>query len=120
MIERVRFTTYHNKQILVVDVSNCSSAEIVDTLRTVPDFVTVQPLSSVLLLADFTNASFNEEAVRVLQEVTVFDKPYIKKAAWAGAERSLDSLREKVSQFSRREFTVFKNHLLALEWLTQD
>jgi hypothetical protein len=44
--------------------------------------VTTQPRGSVLILSDFTGASFDEEAIRAMKESAVFDKPYIKKSAW--------------------------------------
>jgi hypothetical protein len=119
-VERIRFITHQGKQILVVDLAHCSPAEVENILRAAPDFVTAQPLGSVLLLADFTEASFNEEAVRVMKETATFDKPYIKKTAWIGAQSLPNSFRMEVSDFSKRKFPIFKTRTEALEWLTKD
>lgn len=119
-MERIRFIPYRGKQILVVDLMHCSAAESEETLRAVPDYVTTQSLGSVLLLADFTGASFDEDATRTMQQVAVFDKPYIKKAAWIGTEGLPASFEGTVSNFSRREFVVFKSKTEALDWLTED
>jgi hypothetical protein len=43
-------------------------------VRAVPDYVTAQPLGSVLLLVDFTGASFDQEALRAMKECAAFDK----------------------------------------------
>jgi len=119
-MERIRFITHHAKQILVVDLTHCSAAEVEKTLRAAPDYVTAQSPRSVLLLADFTEASFNEEALRVMKETATFDKPYIKKTAWTGTQSLPDSFRKEVSDFSKRDFPVFKTRTEALEWLTKD
>jgi hypothetical protein len=41
--------------------------------------VTARPGASVLILSDFTGASFGQEAIRVMKETAVFDKPYSVK-----------------------------------------
>jgi hypothetical protein len=55
-----------------------------------------------------------------MKEVAVFDKAYIKKAAWVGTEGLPHSYREDVSKFSRRKFPEFKSIPEALDWLTKD
>lgn len=119
-MERIRFITRNGKQILLIDLSFCSASEVEQIVRSLPDCVTAQPPKSVLLLADFTGASFNDEALRTMQEVAIFDKPHIKKTAWIGTETLPYSFREDVRKFSRREFPEFKNIIEALEWLTKD
>jgi hypothetical protein len=58
MLDRVRFITHQGKQILLVDLSHCSAAEIEQVLRELPDIVTARPRGSVLIFSDFTAASF--------------------------------------------------------------
>src|ERR1700739_1682866 len=86
MHDRIRFITHHGKQILVVDLSNCTAAEVEKIARTVPEVVTLQRPASVRILSDFTGASFNKEAILAMKESAVFDKPYVKKSAFVGAE----------------------------------
>ena len=119
-MERIRFITHNGKQILLVDLSSCSPTEVERLVRSLPDHVTAQPLQSVLLCADFTGASFNDDTLRIMKEVAIFDKPHIKKTAWIGTESLPYSFREDVGRFSRREFPEFKNTAEALEWLTKD
>ena len=120
MHKRIQFISHQMKQILLVDFSNCAAVEVEKTARAVPDTVTAQPRGSVLLLADFTGALFNEEALRAMKESAVFDKPYIKKSAWVGAE-NLPSVSERsLKAFSGREFPTFKTRLDALSWLVED
>jgi hypothetical protein len=118
--DRLRFITHQGKQVLLIDVSHCSAGEVERIFRTVPELVTARPRGSVLILTDFTEASFDQEAMRVIKETAVFDKPYVKKSAWAGAEKFPPLFFENLSSFSGREFTVFKTREEALAWLAKD
>lgn len=116
----VRSIAHQGKQILFVDVAACSPAEAEGIIRSVPRFVSLQPLGSVLLLVDFAGTSFNCDTLRAMHEYVVQDKPYIKKSAWIGAESLPDSFRQGLSDFSGREFVVFKTRKDALDWLAKD
>lgn len=117
---RIRFITHHKKQILMVDLSNCSAAEVAEIVRTVPALVTTQPRDSVLVLSDFTGATFDQEAILATKESAVFDKPYVKKSAWVGAESLPEEYQKSIKSFSQREFPRFKDRQEALEWLAKD
>ncbi len=118
--DRLRFITRQSKEILLIDVSDCWAADVEKIIRAVPELVTTRPLGSVLILTDFKGASFDPEATRVMQETAVFDKPYVKKSAWVGAENLPQGLSESLSNFSRREFSAFKTREEALAWLAKD
>ena len=120
MEDRIRFITHQGEQILLVDLSNCSTAEVERIIRAVPGVVTTRPRASVLILSDFTGASFDEEAIRAMKESAVFDKPYVKRSAWVGTENFPELFSESVRNFSRREFPAFKTREEALAWLTKD
>jgi hypothetical protein len=68
MDERIRFITHEGKQILLVDFTNCPAREVEQVARHVPNYVTVQPRGSVLVLADFTGAPIDREAIRAMKE----------------------------------------------------
>lgn len=117
LTDHIHFVHHQRKQILLLDLSDCSAAEIKKIFQAVPEFVTVRPRASVLILADFTGASFDPEAIRVMQEAAVFDKPYVRKCAWTGAEQAF---AESVGSFSRREFPIFETRKEAFAWLAED
>jgi hypothetical protein len=119
-LERIRFIAHEGKQVLLVDFSYCSAGETEGTARKVPDYVTVQPLGSVLLLVDFTEAAFNAESIRTMQQNSIFDKPYILKSAWIGTSSLPDAFRLELSNYSRREFPVFQSRREALQWLVEE
>jgi hypothetical protein len=119
MDERIHFISHQGKEILLVDFSNCSASEAEQIARKVPDYVTVRPLSSVLVLVDFTRASFDREAVRAMKESAVFDKPYIKKSAWIGMANFPEEFHSEIKNFSGRELPRFRAREDALNWLVE-
>ena len=94
MHERIQSISHQAKQVLLADCSNCSAPDLEKIMRAVPDYVTSQPLGSVLLLVDFTAASFDQEALRAMKECAVFDKQYLKKATWVRSRESPACIRE--------------------------
>lgn len=118
--DHIQFIFHERKQILLLDVANCSAAEVEKIFRATPERVAARPRGSVLILSDFSGASFDAEAIRVMKETAVFDKPFVKKSAWIGAENLPRSLRENLGNFSRREFRIFGTRPEALTWLAQD
>ena len=117
---RIQFTTHKSKKILLVDFTGFSAAEVEKTVRTVPEVVTIQARGSVLLLVDFTDAAFDHETLRAMKEAAVFNKPFIRKTAWVGAESFPEVFRQNLKSFSRREFPIFKSRPEALDWLAAD
>jgi hypothetical protein len=117
--ERIRFISHEGKKILLVDFSNCSADEVEKITRKVPDYVTVQPRSSVLILTDFAGASFDQDALRAMKETAVFDKPFVKKSALIGVESLPEQFYEEMKNFARRELPIFASRDEALAWLVE-
>ena len=120
MEERIRFINHLGKKILLVDFSNCPAKEVERIARAVPDYVTVNPRGSVLVLTDFTGGSFDRDALRAMKETTVFDKPFVKKSALLGTESLPAQFYEELISFSRRELLILKTREEALDWLATD
>jgi hypothetical protein len=120
MDDRIRFITHQGKQILFVDLSNCSATEVLKISRIVPRYVMTEPRGSVLLLADFTGAEFDREAITSMKESAVFDRPHIKKSAWVGTENLPRVFYEHIKIFSQRDLPTFKTREEAIDWLVKD
>ena len=120
LLSGIRFIVYQGKHVLLLDLSNCPAAEVEKIFRAVPEVVTICPVGSVSILSDFKGASIDQEAIRVMKETAVFDKFYVKKSAWTGAENFPLVFSEKLGSFSCREFPVFETRAKALAWLTKD
>jgi hypothetical protein len=120
MDDRIRFITHQGKQILLVDASHCSAAELLKLSRIVPTHVMTEPRGSVLLLADFTGTEFDREAFTSLKESAVFDRPHLKKSAWVGTENLPRVFYEHIKNFSQRELPTFKTRDEAMDWLVKE
>jgi len=118
--DRIRFINHEAKKILLVDFSKCPANEVEEIARAVPDYVTVNPHGSVLVLTDFTGAAFDRDALRAMKETAVFDKPYVKKSALIGTEDLPASFYDELKTFSRRDLLIFKTREDALDWLAVD
>ena len=93
---------------------------MIELLTEVQRIVTVQPRKSVLTLGDFTGAEFSRAAVTRMKEVAVFDRPYVKRAAFVGAESLPEVFYEALKTFSQREFRKFKTREEAMDWLIRE
>ena len=120
MEERIRYIDHQGKRVLLVDFSHCKAKDVERIARAAPDYITVQPRGSVLVLTDFTGAAFDQDALRTIKETAVFDKPFVKKSALIGTESLPKNFYEEMTGFSRRELLIFKTREEALTWLTGD
>jgi hypothetical protein len=120
MEEPIRFITHRDKQILLVDCSHRSAEELAKIASLVPGFITAEAKSSVLLLADFTGAQFDRQAIETLKQNTVFVRPHLKRSAWVGTETLPKVYYENLKAFSKRDLPTFKTREEAMEWLVAE
>lgn len=120
-MERIEFITHKGKQVLLVDVTQCTPQEVILLATATKNVVTAQAKGSVLLLADFTGAKLNKDALTRLKESTVADAPHIRKSAWMGTETLPEAHFQALKAFSpKREFVPFRTRQEALDWLVKD
>ena len=117
LLKRIEFIRFEGQEILSVDFTGCSAAEVEAIARLVPDYVSQKPRNSVLILTNFADASFNDDALRTMKETAVFDKPYVKKSALIGTESLPRHFYDDLTNFSRRTLPVFRDREKALLWL---
>jgi hypothetical protein len=115
--DRVRFITHQGQRILLVDLSGCTAEQVATISDLVPSYVTPEPRGSVLILADFTNAQIDRDALEHLKKAMVYDRPHIKRSAWIGAAGFPKAFYENVKAFTVREFPVFETREQALAYL---
>jgi hypothetical protein len=120
MEERIRFITHQGKRILLVDVSQCATEEMIQIARVLPTHLAAEPRGSVLLLADFSGSKFDKTAFESLKQAAVFDRPHLKRSAWVGTEAMPKVFYENLKSFSQRDLPTFKTREEALEWLVSD
>ncbi|MGA7399534.1 MAG: hypothetical protein WCC99_16465 [Candidatus Sulfotelmatobacter sp.] len=120
MEDRIGFIEHQGKQILLVDMSHCTPAEVAKIVLLVPSYVTSEPRGSVLLLADFTGAEFDRIAIDRLKESAVFDRPHLKRSAWVGIDKLPHVFYEHIKTFSQRDLPAFETREKAMDWLVSN
>jgi hypothetical protein len=119
-MERLRFVTHRDQRVFLLDFTNCTPEEIAAISDQVPAVVTREPSGSVLVVADFSGAEFDRDAVEHIKIATAFDRAHVKRAAWVLTENLPKVLYDSVRQFSAREFTVFGTREEALDYVVSD
>jgi len=120
MEERIRFIAYKGRQVLLVDITNCTAAEMMTLAPLVPAQIATEPPGSVLLLADFTGSKFDKTAFESLKQAVVLDRPHLKRSAWVGVEALPKVYYENLKHFSQRDLPVFTTREEALEYLVAE
>jgi hypothetical protein len=116
-MDRVRFITHRGKRVLLIDSSYCTPEQGIRNANEALLLVTAEPLKSVLTLIDITGATISRESVTRTKEVTLLNRPYIKRSALVGDESLPKVFYEAIKRFSQREFPRFKTREEALDWL---
>ena len=115
--ERLHFVKHKGHAIYVVDLSHCTSKEILLLLDLVRADVARHPHGSMLILSDFTGAQIDKSVATKSKEVLVFDRPYVKRSAWVGTDSLPHVFYEHFKSFSQRDLPTFKTREEAMEWL---
>ncbi len=119
-MERLRFVTHRDQRVLLLDFTHCTADEVAVIADQVPAVVTREPSGSVLVVADFSGAEFDREAVEHIKIATAFDRAHVKRSAWVLTENLPKALYDSVRQFSAREFPIFATREEALDHVVSD
>jgi hypothetical protein len=117
--ERLQFIKHKGHAIYVIDFSACEAKEILLLLDMVRADVARHPHGSMLILTDFAGAHIDKAVATRAKEVLVFDRPYVKRSAWVGAESLPHVYYENFKSFSQRELPTFKTREEAMDWLVE-
>lgn len=118
--DRVRFISHQGQRVLLADCSNCTAAQVAAICDLVPTYVTTEAECSVLLLADFSNAQIDRNALEHLKIATVYDRPFLKRSAWVVTETFPKAFYENVKAFSVRDLPTFSTREQAMTYLVAD
>jgi len=118
--DRIRYITHRGQRILLVDYTGCTVAQFATICDLVPSYVTPEPENSVLLLADFSDAQIDREALEHLKLATVFDRPHLKRSAWVITPSFPKAFYENIREFSVRELPTFQTREQAMHYLVAE
>ena len=116
-MDRICFITHRDQRILLADCSNCTAEEVATVADLLPEFVTSEPLGSLLLSGDFTGAQFTRDAVEHVKIAAVFDRPHLKRSAWVLTENLPKVFYDSIRSFSGRQIPTFPTRKEAMEYL---
>jgi hypothetical protein len=116
-VDRLRFVSHRDQRILLLDFTNCTADEVAAISESAPDVVTHEPLHSLLVVADFSGAEFDRDAIERIKVSMAIDRLHIKRAAWVLTENLAKTLYESVRNFTARDFPVFATRDEALDYV---
>ena len=116
---RVRFIEHHARQILFLDLSYCTLADVFEAIQTTRHYLASQSEHSVRSLIDVTAAPFGIEAVTAIKELSKANRPYIAASAIVGLNRVQSIILETIEKYSDRTFTLFGDIEEAKNWLAK-
>ena len=119
-MERVSFFSHHGRQVLLIDHTNSSASEMLQTLAKVENLIASQPPDSVLVLCDLTGAQVDKTAADRMKVVATKDRPFVRRAAFVHGENIPDVYYRALRSFSARDFPNFDTREEALDWLIQE
>jgi hypothetical protein len=120
MDDRIHLVEHKGKQILLLDFSHATAAQMQLLLEYTRATVAKHGRDSVIILADFEGAEIDHAVAMKIKEVLTLDRPFVKKSAWVGAEHIPHAFMENFHSFSQREIVTFKTRAEALDWLAED
>ena len=118
--DRLRYVKHKGHAIYLIDLSHCTTKEIMLLLDQVRADISRHEPGSVLTLADFTGAQVDKKVATRTKEVLVLDRPYVKKSAWVGTESLPHVFYENFKSFSQRDLPTFKTREEAMDWLVTE
>jgi hypothetical protein len=119
-MERVYFTDHKDKRILVIDFSNATKEEILDSITKAKAIFEQQPKNSVLSLTDTRGARFDSEVSKAINEYVEHNKPYVKAGTVVGITGLQKVLYTSAMVVTGRALRIFDDHESAKEWLVQE
>jgi hypothetical protein len=120
MEDRIRFIEHAGKQILLVDLSQCNSKELMILLSQIQATIAEHPKNSLRILGDFTGSSVDRTVATRIKEALVRDRPFVLRSAWVGTADLPKAFYENFKSFSQRDLPLFDTREQALEHLAKD
>ncbi len=118
--DRVRFITHKGKQVLFIDMTNLREGLGATVINEVLKVVTAQPKDSVLTLTDWAGSEMGRADLTRMKEVAVYDRPYVKRAAFINGDHLPKVHQQHLETFSQRTFAKWPTKEQALDWLVAD
>jgi hypothetical protein len=114
-MDRIKSIVHRGKKIFILDVSNSAPGESVPIIKEAQAKIAMLPAKSALVLMDVTNAAYDVEGLKVLNEFGVKNTPFVKASAVVGAEGLRSVLLGAFRVLTHREVRACASHAEALD-----
>ncbi len=112
-----KFIEFGGKKILFIDIANADLETIVAVTKETKQLIIKEPLNSVLTITNVDGISVSFGTIRVLKDLAVSNKPYVKASAAIGLNSVQKVQLDIIMKFSGRNFPTFNTFNDAAEWL---
>jgi hypothetical protein len=119
-MERSRFIQHKDREIYMLDCSDCKPEEIVDIIEECARQVQSRPEKSVRTLTIAGGGRFDNNVLQKLKFLTQGNAPYVDKAAVVGIAGLYKVVMNTIKMFSKREFHLFDSVEDAKDFLAID
>lgn len=117
MMKPYEVVSYKGLRIVVIDISESKPDEAVAYFKKIQSHIAANPPVSVLMLADVTNARFNEKSAAAIKAFAAKNAVYIKASASIGSVGPHEVLMRSVERSMQQKIMPFDNRHDAMEWL---
>jgi hypothetical protein len=100
---------YNGKSIVMVDLTNSTTEQLVATLKDAQQKISKLPAKSALLMTDAAKESYNAETGAAIKEFAAKNTPFIKASAVVGVDGMKSVLQTAVAMQNRRDIAAFPN-----------
>lgn len=119
-MERVKFIEHKDRQILHIDLSDCSVDNALQIIEESKKVIREQTERSVLTLTNFNNDNaFLPDLFQAMKEFASHNKPYIKASAVLAYKDIHKLFIETMAHLTERDFRIFDDIEEAKNWLAQ-
>jgi hypothetical protein len=120
MSERVTFIEHKGKEILYLNLSDCSSEVYLETIEQAKGIIRNKPENSLLVLTYMSNSENTQpEVFHNLRYFVKNNKPHVKASAIIGVNGVHKMLVESLQQSTGRVFGIFEDEEEAKDWLVK-
>ncbi len=122
MEERVKWVTHKGKKILVIDykdyqIEKIKNDEYLKYLTEARKIINKQPLKSLLIITDITDAGFTKKSNDAMREFARKNTPYVKASAVVGVTGLKKVVITAIKVVTKRNLKIFDNIEDAKDWL---
>jgi hypothetical protein len=108
---------YKGKSIVMVDISNTTTEQVVTALKDAQAKISRLPANSALIMTDATKAAYTQETGMAIKEFAAKNTPYVKASAVVGIEGIKSVLQTAVAMQNKRDIAAFATRGEAMDWL---